>query len=32
MAKSVYQSLGFVEVDFGLREHVWHRHAPDSVD
>jgi GNAT superfamily N-acetyltransferase len=25
MAKSVYQKLGYVEVDFGLREHSWHR-------
>lgn len=25
MAKSVYQKLGYVDVDFGLREHSWHR-------
>lgn len=25
MAKSVYQKLGYVEVDFGLREHVWRK-------
>jgi GNAT superfamily N-acetyltransferase len=25
MAKSVYQRLGFVEADFGLREHKWRR-------
>lgn len=25
MAKGVYQKLGYVEVDFGLREHSWHR-------
>ncbi len=24
MAKSVYQKLGYIEVDFGLREHAWH--------
>jgi ribosomal protein S18 acetylase RimI-like enzyme len=24
-AKSVYQKLGYVEVDFGLREHCWHK-------
>lgn len=23
MAKSLYQKLGYVDVDFGLREHVW---------
>ncbi|MDQ5851930.1 MAG: GNAT family N-acetyltransferase, partial [Chloroflexota bacterium] len=23
MAKSVYQRLGYVDADFGLREHVW---------
>jgi GNAT superfamily N-acetyltransferase len=25
MAKSVYQALGYVEADFGLREHAWRR-------
>ena len=25
MARRVYQGLGFVDVDFGLREHVWHK-------
>ncbi|MAS38194.1 MAG: hypothetical protein CL610_29630 [Anaerolineaceae bacterium] len=25
MAKSVYQRLGYVEVDFGLREHTWRK-------
>ncbi len=25
MAKSVYQKLGYIEVDFGVREHSWHR-------
>jgi GNAT superfamily N-acetyltransferase len=25
MAKSVYQKLGYIEVDFGMREHAWHR-------
>ncbi len=25
MAKRVYQKLGYIEVDFGLREHSWHR-------
>ncbi len=25
MAKSVYQRLGYVDVDFGLREHVWEK-------
>ncbi len=25
MAKSLYQSLGFVEAEFGMREHVWHK-------
>jgi GNAT superfamily N-acetyltransferase len=25
LAKSVYQGLGFVEADFGMREHTWHR-------
>lgn len=24
-AKSVYQKLGYIEIDFGLREHSWHR-------
>jgi ribosomal protein S18 acetylase RimI-like enzyme len=24
MAKRVYQKLGYVDVDFGLREHSWH--------
>jgi hypothetical protein len=27
MAKSVYQKLGYVDVDFGLREHSWHRRS-----
>ncbi len=27
MAKSVYQKLGYVEVDFGLREHTWRRQS-----
>jgi GNAT superfamily N-acetyltransferase len=26
LAKSVYQGLGFVETDFGMREHTWHRY------
>jgi ribosomal protein S18 acetylase RimI-like enzyme len=25
MAKSLYQTLGYVDADFGLREHTWHR-------
>ena len=25
MAKSLYQKLGYVDVDFGLREHSWHK-------
>lgn len=25
MAKSLYQSLGYVDVDFGLREHTWRK-------
>jgi predicted GNAT family acetyltransferase len=25
MAKRVYQKLGYIEVDFGLREHALHR-------
>jgi ribosomal protein S18 acetylase RimI-like enzyme len=25
MAKSLYQSLGFVDADFGMREHTWHK-------
>jgi hypothetical protein len=25
MAKRVYQKLGYIEVDFGLREHSWYR-------
>jgi GNAT superfamily N-acetyltransferase len=25
VGKSVYQKLGYVEADFGLREHVWHQ-------
>jgi GNAT superfamily N-acetyltransferase len=25
MAKRLYQRLGYVEVDFGLREHSWHK-------
>jgi predicted GNAT family acetyltransferase len=25
MAKSLYQALGFVDADFGLREHVWRK-------
>jgi GNAT superfamily N-acetyltransferase len=25
MAKSVYQKLGYIDVDFGLREHSWQR-------
>lgn len=25
MAKSVYQKLGYVDADFGLREHEWHK-------
>ncbi len=25
MAKSLYQKLGYVEADFGLREHKWHK-------
>ncbi|GHO78578.1 hypothetical protein KSD_63490 [Ktedonobacter sp. SOSP1-85] len=25
MGKSVYQKLGYIDVDFGLREHAWHR-------
>jgi len=27
MAKSVYQKLGYLEVDFGLREHSWQRRS-----
>ena len=25
MAKPLYQSLGYVDADFGIREHRWHR-------
>jgi GNAT superfamily N-acetyltransferase len=25
MAKSVYQKLGYVTADFGIREHTWHK-------
>jgi hypothetical protein len=25
MTKRVYQKLGYIEVDFGLREHSWYR-------
>ena len=25
MAKSVYQRLGYIDVDFGMREHSWHK-------
>lgn len=25
MAKSVYQALGYVDVDFGMREYTWHK-------
>jgi ribosomal protein S18 acetylase RimI-like enzyme len=25
MAKSLYQTLGYVDADFGLREHNWHK-------
>ena len=25
MAKSVYQKLGYVDADFGIREHTWHK-------
>lgn len=25
MAKSVYQKLGYVDADFGVREHTWHK-------
>lgn len=25
MAQSLYRKLGFVDADFGLREHVWHK-------
>jgi ribosomal protein S18 acetylase RimI-like enzyme len=27
MAKSVYQKIGFVDADFGMREHRWSRNA-----
>jgi len=27
MAKRVYQKLGYVDADFGLREHSWHRRS-----
>jgi GNAT superfamily N-acetyltransferase len=27
IAKSLYQSLGFVDADFGMREHSWCKHA-----
>jgi len=27
MAKSVYRKLGFVDVDFGIQEHSWHRRS-----
>jgi hypothetical protein len=27
MAKSVYQKLGYIDADFGLREHSWHRQS-----
>jgi GNAT superfamily N-acetyltransferase len=27
MAKSLYQKLGFVDADFGMREHSWSKHA-----
>jgi GNAT superfamily N-acetyltransferase len=26
MARSVYQALGYVDADFGVREHTWHKH------
>jgi ribosomal protein S18 acetylase RimI-like enzyme len=25
MARSVYQKLGYVDTDFGMREHTWHK-------
>lgn len=25
MAKSLYQSLGYVDVEFGIRDHTWHK-------
>ena len=25
MAKSVYQKLGYIDADFGMREHSWHK-------
>jgi hypothetical protein len=27
MAKPLYQKLGFLEVDFGIREHTWRKPA-----
>ncbi|MCB9458762.1 MAG: GNAT family N-acetyltransferase [Anaerolineaceae bacterium] len=30
MAKSMYQSLGYVDVDFGLREHSWRKAASNG--
>ena len=31
MGKSVYQKLGYVDADFGLREHQWRRDGENKV-
>lgn len=30
MAKSMYQSLGYVDADFGQREYTWHKSPPTT--
>jgi ribosomal protein S18 acetylase RimI-like enzyme len=31
MAKSLYQKLGYVDVDFGVREHTWRKQHADQI-